>query len=102
ELSFLICGIIKCGYVRSDKKESIHIFKERNKGITAILAPTVQFCYVFAMTGNAIIAAPLIAAYGIFSVILSIFFLKEVMSTRQYIMIAVVMIGIILLGFSDA
>lgn len=102
ELTFLICGIISYGYVRFVKKETFHIFKERDKGFAAILETTGQFFYVFAMAGNAIIAAPLIAAHGIFSVILSRIFLKEVMSTRQYIMIAVVMIGIILLGFSDA
>src|SRR5699024_423804 len=79
-----------------------HIFKERDKGFAALLETGGQFFYVFAMAGNAIIAAPLIAAHGIFSVILSRIFLKEIMSKRQYLMIVIVMIGIIILGFTDA
>lgn len=102
EFTFLICAIISYIYVKWIKKETFHIFKEKDKGLAAILETTGQFFYVFAMAGNAIIAAPLIAAHGIFSVILSRIFLKEIMSTRQYLMIAIVMIGIILLGFSEA
>lgn len=102
EFTFLIGGIIAYLYVKFVKKESFNIFKERDKGIAAILETTGQFFYVFAIAGNAIIAAPLIAAHGIFSVILSRIFLKEIMSTRQYIMIGIVMAGIILLGFADA
>lgn len=102
EFTFFICGLIAYLYVKFIKKETFFLFKEKDKGIAAILETTGQFFYVFAMAGNAIIAAPLIAAHGIFSVILSRIFLKEIMSTRQYIMIAVVMIGIILLGFADA
>lgn len=101
EFTFFICGLLAFLYVKFVKKESFSLFKERDKGIAAILETTGQFFYVFAIAGNAIIAAPLIAAHGIFSVILSRIFLKEVMSTRQYIMITIVMIGIILLGFSD-
>ncbi len=83
------------------KQESFVIFKERDKGLAAILETVGQFFYVFAMAGNAIIAAPLIAAHGIFSVILSRIFLKEVLSFRQYLMIAIVMLGIILLGIME-
>jgi len=57
--------------------------------------------YVVAMASNAIIAASLIAAHGIFSVILSRIFLKEVLSMRQYNMIAIVMLGMISLGITD-
>src|SRR5699024_12618948 len=49
ELTFLIGGIISYGYVRFVKKESFHIFKERDKGFAAILETTGQFFYFFAM-----------------------------------------------------
>lgn len=101
EFTFFIAALIAFTYVRFIKKEKFIIWQERDKGIAAILETTGQFFYVFAMAGNAIIAAPLIAAHGIFSVILSRIFLKEVLSFRQYIMIAVVMLGIILLGISE-
>lgn len=101
EFTFLICAILAYLYLVVIKKEKFTIFKERDKGYAAILETTGQFFYVFAMAGNAIIAAPLIAAHGIFSVILSRIFLKEILTRKQYIMIALVMTGIILLGIAS-
>lgn len=101
EYTFFIIAIIVYMYVKFIKKEAFYIFKERDKGAAAILETTGQFFYVFAMAGNAMIAAPIIAAHGIFSVMLSRIFLKEILSKKQYVMIALVMIGIILLGISD-
>src|SRR5690625_577358 len=101
EFTFFIVAVLAYIYLKFIKKETFIIHKERDRGYAAILETTGQFFYVFAMAGNAIIAAPLIAAHGIFSVILSRIFLKEVMDVRQYIMIAVVMLGIIFLGISE-
>ncbi len=101
EFTFLIAAVLSYLYVKIIRKESFVIFKEYDKGLAAILETTGQFFYVFAMAGNAIIAAPLIAAHGIFSVILSRIFLKEVLTIRQYFMIAIVMLGIILLGITE-
>ncbi|WP_217586235.1 EamA family transporter [Lentibacillus saliphilus] len=102
ELTFFICAVLAFVYIRVIKKQRFNLFVERDKGYAAILETVGQFFYVFAMAGNAIIAAPLIAAHGIFSVILSRIFLKEVLSTKHYIMIGVVMAGIIILGVTDA
>jgi len=101
EFTFFIVAVLCYIYLKFIKKESFILLKERDKGYAAILETTGQFFYVFAMAGNAIIAAPLIAAHGIFSVILSRIFLKEVMSPRQYVMIGIVMLGIIFLGISE-
>ncbi|MFC0300885.1 EamA family transporter [Virgibacillus soli] len=101
EFTFLICAILSYLYLKLIKKENFIIFKERDKGFAAILETTGQFFYVFALAGNAMIAAPLIASHGIFSVILSRIFLKEVLHKKQYMMIAIVMLGIILLGIAD-
>lgn len=101
EYTFFICAVLSFVFLRFIKKESFNIFKERDKGSAAILETTGQFFYVFAMAGNAIIAAPLIASYSIFSVILSRIFLKEKLSGKQYITIAIVIFGIVLLGIAD-
>lgn len=101
ELTFFFVALGSYIYVRFVKKQSFFILKERDRAYAAILETTGQFFYVFALAGNAIIAAPLIAAHGIFSVILSRIFLKEIMSRGQYMMIAIVMLGIILLGISE-
>ncbi len=100
EFTFLICAILCYLYLTIIKKEKVRIFKEKDKGYAAILETTGQFFYVFAMAGNALIAAPIIAAHGIFSVILSRIFLKEVLTKQQYAMILFVMFGIILLGIA--
>ncbi|WP_374020541.1 EamA family transporter [Paenibacillus thiaminolyticus] len=77
------------------------IFQERVKGYAALFETTGQFFYVFAMSSNAIIAAPLIASYSIFSVILSRIFLQERLNKMQYAIIVLVIAGIALLGIAD-
>src|SRR5699024_5429941 len=67
EFTFFIDALLSYLYAKFVKKQSFAIFKEKDKGFAAILETTGQFFYVFAMAGNAIIAAPLIAAHGIFS-----------------------------------
>ena len=88
-------------YLKAIKKVQFNVFKERDKAFAAILETTGQFFYVYAMSAYAIIAAPLIASYSIFSVILSRIFLKEKLSSKHYVVITIVMIGIILLGIAD-
>lgn len=100
EYTFLICGLLSYFYLKFYKKVDFKLFKERDKGLAAILETTGQFFYVFAMSKNAIITAPLIASYSIFSVLLSRIFLKEKLQKQQYIVIAIVMVGIALLGMS--
>lgn len=100
EFTFFICAVLSYLFLKVVKKEPFAIFKEHDKGYAAILETTGQFFYVFAMAKNAIIAAPLIAAHGIFSVILSRIFLKEILTKKHYIFIGVVMFGIVLLGIA--
>ncbi|WP_339189866.1 DMT family transporter [Paenibacillus sp. FSL P2-0121] len=101
EYTFFICAILSFTYLKFFEKVKFNLFKERDKGFAAILETTGQFFYVFAMSSNAIIAAPLIASYSIFSVILSRIFLKEKLSKAQYAVIIVVILGIALLGVAD-
>ncbi|WP_019419737.1 DMT family transporter [Paenibacillus sp. OSY-SE] len=101
EFTFFICAVFAFTYLKFIKKQQFNMFKERVKGYAAIFETTGQFFYVFAMSSNAIIAAPLIASYSIFSVILSRLFLKERLNKKQYAFIVVVIIGIALLGIAD-
>ena len=75
--------------------------KERDRGAAAIFETTGQYFYVFAMSRNAIIAAPLVASYSVFSVLLSRIFLREKLTRKQYLIIMTVMIGIALLAISE-
>lgn len=101
EFTFAICALVAYIYLRVFKKVKINVFKERTRLSAAIFETIGQFFYVFAMTSNAIISAPLIASYSIFSIILSRIFINEKLTKAQYVVIAIVMFGIILLGISD-
>lgn len=101
ELTFLICAILIFIFLKIIKKEKI-IIKEQKDRIGAAMFETLgQFAYVYAISGNGIVAAPMISAYSIISVILSRIFLKEKLNKKQYAIIGLVMIGIILLGTTD-
>ena len=101
EFTFFICAAIAFVYVKV-KKEPFNLFKEKDRGVAAIFETIGQFFYVFAMARNAIIVAPLIASYSVFSVLLSRVFLKEKLAHRQYQVIAGVLTGIALLALSEA
>ncbi|GIP24344.1 EamA family transporter [Paenibacillus sp. J22TS3] len=101
EFTFFICAVLAYTYLKFVKKQPFNLFRERVKGYAAILETTGQFFYVFAMSSNAIIAAPLIASYSIFSVILSRVFLKERLNAKQYAVVMIVIVGIALLGLAD-
>lgn len=101
EYTFLICAVI-CRIYLAVKKVPFKIYKEHDKCFAAVLETAGQFFYVFAMATNAIIVAPLIASYSIFSVLFSRIFLKERLQKNQYAVIALVMIGIVLLGVAES
>lgn len=100
EFTFFICAVIAFIFLKL-KKEPINLFHERDKGAAAIFETVGQFFYVFAMSRNAIIAAPLIASYSVFSVLLSRFVLKEQLTKKQYLTIAAVVTGIMLLALTE-
>ncbi len=69
--------------------------------MAAIFETVGQFTYVYAMSSEAIVAAPMVACYSIVSMILSRIFLKEKLTKAQYACIVVVMLGIAVLGVYD-
>ncbi|MEG0914051.1 MAG: EamA family transporter [Oscillospiraceae bacterium] len=102
ELTFLFVGILAFIYVVFVKKESLTPSRDKFKFIAALCETAGQFAYVFALSGNAIVAAPVIASYCVFSVVWSRIFLKEKLSKEYYFVIAAVVAGIAVLGFFDA
>lgn len=101
EFTWFICAVIAYIYIRFIKKQSFHVWREPVRASAAIFETAGQFFYVYAMSKNAVIAAPLIASYSIVSIILSRIFLKEKLSKQHYILVIVVMIGIAILGIAD-
>ncbi len=98
ELTFLLVAIVLFVYVRLIKKEKIAPKMQGARLGAAVFETAGQFVYVRAMSGNGIIAAPMIAAYSIVSILLSRIFLKEKLPIKQYIAVGAIMLGIIILG----
>lgn len=101
ELTFLLCGIIALIYIVIIKKEKFELFQEKDKILAAVFETAGQFFYVYALDTNSVVIAPMIASYSIVSVILGRLFLKEKLTKKQYIIIAIVILGIIILGFYE-
>ena len=101
ELTFFIVAVILFCYMRFIKKEKMPIKKQGARTVAAIFETAGQFTYVYAMSDEAIVAAPMVACYSIVSMILSRIFLKEKLTWKQYACIIVVMAGIAVLGIYD-
>lgn len=101
ELTFFICAVIIFIYLVFIKKERI-VPKEQGSRLSAAIFETIgQFFYVYALSGNGVVAAPMISAYCIVSVLLSRIFLKEKLTAAQYVTVIIAIAGIVLLGISD-
>lgn len=101
EFTFGICAVCSYLYLRIVKKERFSYLKHKDFCIAAACETAGQFTYIFAMGDNAVVAAPLISSYCVFSVLLSRLFLKEKLKTKQYIIIAALVTGIVILGYFD-
>lgn len=101
ELTFLLCGILSLFYIVIIKREKFRVFQEKDKALAAIFETGGQFFYVYALDTNSVVIAPMIASYSIVSVILGRLFLKEKLTKKQYFIIAIVILGVIILGFFE-
>ena len=102
ELTFAICAAVSFVYLRFIRRQNFSYIKEPKFCLGAICETVGQFTYIYALGDNAIVAAPMIASYSIFSVVLSRIVLKEKLKPVQYGIIIMVMAGIAILGIFDA
>lgn len=100
-LTFLIVAIALAVFVYGIKKQPLQWKGQGSRTLAAVCETTGQFTYVYAMSGNGVVAAPMIASYCVASVVLARIFLKEKLTKKQYIMIAFVFAGILLLGIAE-
>lgn len=100
ELTFLICAIFITIFIIL-RKEKLDLFDKKDKILAAVCETMGQFTYVYAMSGNAIIAAPIISSVCVVSVILSRIFLKEKLTKKQYLAITAVIVGILMLAVAE-
>ncbi len=100
-LTFLIVALVLAVYVYGIKKEPLQWRGQRSRGLAAACETLGQFTYAYAMAGNGMVAAPMIASYCVASVVLARIFLKEKLSLQQYLMVGCVFGGILLLGILE-
>lgn len=101
EFTWLLIAVILFIYLKFIRRQSFHPLREPVRASAAVFETAGQFFYVFAMSNNAIITAPLVASYSIVSVLLSRIFLKEKLSKKHYVLVIIVMIGIAVLGIAE-
>ena len=102
-LTFFAAGLL-CWiwlWIREGHPYRMFSAAERPKAAAALSEECGQVFYVFAMAGDPMAAAPMVASYCIVSVILSHLFLKERLRAGQYACVAAFIIGIVLLGISE-
>lgn len=104
ELTFLLCGIVAFIYVKFVRKDRFFPKKELPKYVGALFETAGQFAYIYALSDEKHVAlsAPIISSYCAVSVLWGRLFLKEKLTWKHYLCIAVTVVGIAILGLYDA
>lgn len=97
ELTFAICGLILFAFMKF-KKVKFELPKQGDKIAAAVCETAGQLTYVYAMSGNGAIAAPILSCVCVVSLILSRIFLKEKLTKKQYLFISIIILGILMLA----
>lgn len=100
ELTFAFVALVLWLYMKI-RRVPFELPKQKDKALAAVFETAGQFTYVFAMSGNGAIAAPIISSVCIVSLLLSRVFLKEKLSRKQYFFIALVILGIVILSIVE-
>ncbi len=101
ELTFALFALGLFVFMKAKKVKFGPIPQHKDKILAAVFETAGQFTYVYALSGNGVIAAPIISSVCIVSLLLSRIFLKEKLSWKTYVFIAIVIIGILLLAVSE-
>ncbi len=101
ELTFALFALGLFIFMKAKKVKFGSIPQHKDKILAAVFETAGQFTYVYALSGNGAIAAPIISSVCVVSLLLSRIFLKEKLSWKTYTFIAVVIIGILLLAVSE-
>ena len=100
ELTFAIVGLILFIFMKW-KRVKFELPKQKDKVVAAICETAGQLTYVYAMSGNGAIAAPILSSVCVVSLILSRIFLKEKLTKKQYLFICIIIVGILMLAILE-
>ena len=103
ELTFLFAAVVCFVYVVLIRRDRLIPNKEAPKYLGAVCETAGQFAYIYAIadTEHLAMSAPIISSYCAASVLWSRLFLKEKLSWKHYAMIALVVVGIAIMGVFD-
>jgi drug/metabolite transporter (DMT)-like permease len=101
ELTFALFALGLFVFMKAKKVKFGAVPQHKDKILAAVFETAGQFTYVYALSGNGAIAAPIISSVCVVSLLLSRVFLKEKLSWKTYAFIAVVIVGILLLAVSE-
>ena len=103
ELTFLFAAVVCFVYVVLIRRDRLIPKKEAPKSLGAVCETAGQFAYIYAIadTEHLAMSAPIISSYCAASVLWSRLFLKEKLSWKHYAMIALVVVGIAIMGVFD-
>jgi drug/metabolite transporter (DMT)-like permease len=97
EITFAICGLILFIFMKL-KRVKFELPKQKDKALAAVCETAGQLTYVYAMSGNGAIAAPILSSVCVVSLLLSRIFLKEKLTKKQYLFIGIIIVGILMLA----
>ena len=101
ELTFALFALGLFLFMKAKKVKFGPVPQHKDKILAAVFETAGQFTYVYALSGNGAIAAPIISSVCVVSLLLSRIFLKEKLSWKTYAFIAVVIVGILLLAVAE-
>ena len=100
ELTFAIVGLVLFAFMQW-KKVKFELPKQKDKIVAAVCETAGQRTYVYAMSGNGAIAAPILSSVCVVSLLLSRIFLKEKLTKKQYMFIGIIILGILMLAIIE-
>ncbi len=103
ELTFLFAAVVCFVYVVLIRRDRLIPKKEAPKYLGAVCETAGQFAYIYAIAETEHLAksAPIISSYCAARVLSRRLFLKEKLSWKHYAMIALVVVGIAIMGVFD-
>ena len=98
ELTFALVALVLYIFMKIKNVKFGSAIKQKDKFLAAIFETAGQFTYVYALSGNGAVAAPILSSGCIVALLLSRIFLKEKLTPMKYFFITIVLIGVLMLA----
>lgn len=98
EFTFFCAAVLVLFYLKLIKREKILKKRELPKLLGAIFETAGQYAYMYAVAKNAFLAVPVIYSYCMGSIVWGRLFLGEELTIKQYLVLFVGILGIVILG----